>query len=220
MRDYQWEFIEFAISSQVLVFGDFELKSGRRSPYFFNAGKFNNGSDLLLLGQFYAKALLNSKLEYDVLFGPAYKGIPLVCALAMSLPEKNDFAFNRKEVKDHGEGGSFVGTPLRGKVVVIDDVITAVRFIILILQGTAIRESAEMIEKENATISGVLIAIDRQEKGNNTQVSAVQQVSKDLGIPVISIITISDVIEYLRGKDGIYEPELQDMENYRREWGI
>lgn len=127
MKEYQREFIQFAIDSQVLIFGSFELKSGRRSPYFFNAGKFNNGSTLVKLGQFYAKALLDSGLEYDVLFGPAYKGIPLVCALAMSLSENNSFAFNRKEAKDHGEGGIFVGTPLAGKVVVIDDVITAVR---------------------------------------------------------------------------------------------
>lgn len=127
MKDYQRDFIQFAIDSQVLIFGSFELKSGRRSPYFFNAGKFSNGSTLVKLGQFYAKALIDSGLEYDVLFGPAYKGIPLVCALAMSLPENNAFAFNRKEAKDHGEGGLFVGTSLAGKIVVVDDVITAVR---------------------------------------------------------------------------------------------
>jgi orotate phosphoribosyltransferase len=127
MKDYQREFIQFAIDSKVLIFGSFELKSGRKSPYFFNAGKFNNGSILYKLGQFYANALQDSGMEYDVLFGPAYKGIPLVCALAMSLPTRNAFAFNRKEAKDHGEGGIFVGTPLKGKVVVIDDVITAVR---------------------------------------------------------------------------------------------
>jgi orotate phosphoribosyltransferase len=128
MKDYQREFIQFAIDSEVLIFGNFELKSGRKSPYFFNAGKFNNGSTLYKLGQFYAKALQDSGLQYDVLFGPAYKGIPLVCALSMSLPTKNAFAFNRKEAKDHGEGGIFVGTPLKGNIVVIDDVITAVSY--------------------------------------------------------------------------------------------
>ena len=219
MKDYQREFIEFAISQKVLIFGSFELKSKRKSPYFFNAGEFNSGSTLVKLGRFYANALIDSGLDWDVLFGPAYKGIPLVCALAMSLPDHNKFAFNRKEVKDHGEGGSFVGSPLIGKVVVIDDVITAVSLLNL-HKGTAIRESASMIQKQNAELAGVLIAIDREEMGANTNLSAVQQVSNDLKVPVVSIVSISHVIEYLREQGQIYQKEVMDMENYRKEWGI
>lgn len=193
MQEYQQEFIRYAIECQVLRFGDFTLKSGRRSPYFFNTGLFDSGARLDRLGQFYADALLASGVAVDVLYGSAYKGIPLACATAIALARKTrreiPFAFNRKEAKDHGEGGSLVGAPLRGQVLILDDVITA---------GTSVRESVALIRAAGATPCGVLIALDRQEKGQGER-SAVDEVAAQFGTPVHSIITLSHIIEYLEG---------------------
>ncbi|KAI8925358.1 phosphoribosyltransferase-like protein [Entophlyctis helioformis] len=214
MKDYQRKFIEFAIANKVLTFGSFKLKSGRTSPYFFNAGLFATGEALSQLGTFYAAALQDSKLQYDVLFGPAYKGIPLVSSLVVALSTQHGvnapFAFNRKEKKDHGEGGVIVGSPLRGDVVVIDDVITA---------GTAIRESVAIIQAEGAKLKGVLIALDRQEKGAGTDRSAIQQVEDEFGVPVVCIVKLTDVIEYLEQTGGS-EQALNDIRAYRAEWGV
>ncbi|KAJ3189186.1 hypothetical protein HDU85_002811 [Gaertneriomyces sp. JEL0708] len=214
MKQYQREFIEFAIKNKVLTFGSFTLKSGRTSPYFFNAGLFNTGNALATLGTFYAAALKDSQLPYDVLFGPAYKGIPLVSSLAIALATKYDteapYSFNRKEKKDHGEGGSIVGSALKGKIVVVDDVITA---------GTAIRESFAIIKGEGASLSGVLIALDRQEKGTGTDLSAIQQVEKEYGVPVVSIVTLGDVLEYLQEVGG-FNTAVAGIQAYREEWGI
>ncbi|MCK7544566.1 orotate phosphoribosyltransferase [Marinobacter bryozoorum] len=193
MHDYQRDFIEFAIHRDVLRFGEFTLKSGRTSPYFFNAGLFNSGNDLLRLGEAYAAALTRSGLDYDMIFGPAYKGIPLATTTAMTLASQGDsrpWAFNRKEAKDHGEGGNIVGAPLNGRVLIIDDVITA---------GTAIRESMAIIEAAGATPAGVLIALDRQERGQG-ELSAIQEVEQSYGIPVISIIRLEQVLEYLQAR--------------------
>ena len=191
MKDYQREFIEFALAKQVLRFGEFTLKSGRTSPYFFNAGLFNTGRDLARLGRFYAAALQDSKIEYNLLFGPAYKGIPIATTTAVALADSYDidmpYCFNRKEAKKHGEGGSLVGSALEGKVMLVDDVITA---------GTAIRESMEIIQAHGAELSGVLIALDRQEKGQ-AELSAIQEVERDFNTKVISIVTLADVISYL-----------------------
>ncbi|TPX59979.1 orotate phosphoribosyltransferase [Spizellomyces sp. 'palustris'] len=190
------------------------VQSGRTSPYFFNAGLFNTGEALAQLGTYYAAALQDSNLPYDVLFGPAYKGIPLVSSLAVALFREYGidapYSFNRKEKKDHGEGGSIVGSPLRGKVVVIDDVITA---------GTAIRESFTIIKGEGANLSGVLIALDRQEKGTGTDLSAIQQVEKEYGVPVVSIVSLAQVVEYLEEVGG-QEQAIQDIRVYRQQWGI
>ncbi|KND04857.1 orotate phosphoribosyltransferase [Spizellomyces punctatus DAOM BR117] len=214
MKQYQRDFIAFAIKHKVLTFGSFTLKSGRTSPYFFNAGLFNTGEALAQLGTYYAAALQDSNLPYDVLFGPAYKGIPLVSSLAVALFREHGvdapYSFNRKEKKDHGEGGSIVGSPLRGKVVVIDDVITA---------GTAIRESFTIIKGEGANLSGVLIALDRQEKGTGTDLSAIQQVEKEYGVPVVSIVSLAQVVEYLEEVGG-QEQAIQDIKVYRQQWGI
>ena len=173
MKDYQREFIEFALTKKVLRFGEFTLKSGRTSPYFFNAGLFNTGRDLARLGRFYAQALADSTIEFDLLFGPAYKGIPIATTTAVALADHHDmdipYCFNRKEAKKHGEGGSLVGSPLEGKIMLVDDVITA---------GTAIRESMEIIKTHGAELSGVLIALDRQEKGQG-ELSAIQEVERD-----------------------------------------
>ncbi|KAJ3147996.1 hypothetical protein HDU89_005070 [Geranomyces variabilis] len=214
MKPYQKEFITFAITHKVLTFGSFSLKSGRTSPYFFNAGLFNTGEALAEIGRFYAAALQDSGLPFDVLFGPAYKGIPLVASLVIALNnefKKNaPYAFNRKEKKDHGEGGSIVGSPLKGQIVVVDDVITA---------GTAIRESVGIIQGEGAKLSGVLIALDRREKGTGVEVSAIQQVEKEYGVPVVAIVTLDHVLEYLKEAGG-YEKEVEDITAYRRQWGI
>eukprot|EP00842_Homolaphlyctis_polyrhiza_P003745 jgi/Hompol1/4371/HPOL_003512-RA len=214
MKQYQRDFIDFAIEYGVLKFGTFTLKSGRTSPYFFNAGQFATGAALAKLGAFYAAALSDSKLQYDVLFGPAYKGIPLVASVAVALATQHGvdapYSFNRKEKKDHGEGGSIVGSKLQGKVVVIDDVITA---------GTAIRESFAIIKAEGAALSGVVIAIDRMEKGLDTDKSAIQQVREEYGIPVIAIITFANVIEYLEEK-GTFAAELAAAKAYRDQWGV
>ena len=213
MQDYKKHFIRLAIQYQVLRFGEFTLKSGRVSPYFFNAGLFNTGHALSELGKSYAAALVAQQLDYDVLFGPAYKGIPLVATLAVALSVSHGidkpYAFNRKEVKDHGEGGSIVGAVLKGKVLIVDDVITA---------GTAIREAVDIIRAQGGTASAVLIALDRQEKGK-AEKSAVQEVQDDYGIAVHSIITMSDLIDYLES-DEQFKDHLAAMKAYREEYGI
>lgn len=213
MKAYQREFIELAMKKQVLKFGEFTLKSGRKSPYFFNAGLFNTGRNLALVGRFYAQALKESAIECDVLFGPAYKGIPIATTTAVALAEHHDvdmpYCFNRKEAKDHGEGGTLVGSPLQGRVVVVDDVITA---------GTAIRESMEIIKQHNATLNGVLLCLDRQEKGKG-EISAVQEVERDYHCKVYSIITMSDLIAYLAEREDMQQ-HLIAMKAYRQQYGI
>ncbi|MDY4382877.1 orotate phosphoribosyltransferase [Pectobacterium brasiliense] len=213
MKAYQRQFIEFALSKQVLKFGEFTLKSGRISPYFFNAGLFNTGRDLALLGRFYAAALVDSGVAFDLLFGPAYKGIPIATTAAVALAEHHDrdlpYCFNRKEAKDHGEGGSLVGSPLQGRVMLVDDVITA---------GTAIRESMEIIGAHGATLAGVMIALDRQERGR-AELSAIQEVERDYQCKVISIITLTDLIAYLAEKPEM-AAHLDAVKAYREQYGI
>ncbi|MBD8164856.1 orotate phosphoribosyltransferase [Erwinia persicina] len=213
MKAWQRQFIEFAINKQVLKFGEFTLKSGRKSPYFFNAGLFNTGRDLALLGRFYAQALVDSGIDFDLVFGPAYKGIPIATTTVVALADHHDrdvpYCFNRKEAKAHGEGGTLVGSPLQGKIMLVDDVITA---------GTAIRESMEIIAAHQATLAGVLISLDRQERGQG-DISAIQEVERDYGCKVISIITLKDLITYLEA-----QPEMADhlvsVRAYRSEFGI
>lgn len=214
LADYKRDFIEFALSEGVLRFGDFTLKSGRTSPYFFNAGEFKTGSSLARLGEYYAHALVASELEVEGLFGPAYKGIPLVVATAISMSQcyQRDlpYTFNRKEVKDHGEGGTLVGAPLIGKTVIVDDVITA---------GTAIREvMAIFAEQSAATAVGVMVAIDRQEKGKG-DLSAIQEVERDYGVAIISVVNLDDIVLYLREKNS-YDQELEQIGSYRKQFGI
>ncbi|WMC10698.1 orotate phosphoribosyltransferase [Oceanimonas pelagia] len=213
MKAYQREFIEFAMSKQVLKFGEFTLKSGRKSPYFFNAGLFNSGRDLARLGRFYAAALVDAGVQYDVLFGPAYKGIPIASATAVQLAEVHDqdvpYCFNRKEAKDHGEGGNLVGSPLAGRIMLVDDVITA---------GTAIRESMDIIQANGAELAGVLIALDRQEKGKG-ELSAIQEVERDYQAQVTAIITLADLIEYLSEQPAMAE-HLERVRAYREQYGI
>ncbi|WP_282110994.1 orotate phosphoribosyltransferase [Shewanella algicola] len=213
MKAYQREFIEFALARQVLRFGEFTLKSGRTSPYFFNAGLFNTGKDLARLGRFYAAALMDAGIEFDLLFGPAYKGIPIATTTAVALCDHHDvdipYCFNRKEAKTHGEGGNLVGSELKGKVMLVDDVITA---------GTAIRESMEIINAHNAQLAGVLIALDRQEKGK-AELSAIQEVERDFGCQIVSIIKLADLISYLSEKPGM-EAELASVSAYREQYGI
>ncbi|AKF49069.1 orotate phosphoribosyltransferase [Pseudomonas syringae pv. aptata] len=213
MQAYQRDFIRFAIDRGVLRFGEFTLKSGRTSPYFFNAGLFNTGSALAQLGRFYAAAVVESGIAFDVLFGPAYKGIPLASATAVALAEHHDrdlpWCFNRKEAKAHGEGGSLVGSPLAGNVLIIDDVITA---------GTAIREVMQIIKDQNATAAGVLIALNRQERGNG-ELSAIQEVERDFGIPVVSIVSLNQVLEFL-ADDPQLKQHLPAVEAYRAQFGI
>ncbi len=213
MQEYQRAFIEFAIESDVLRFGEFTLKSGRVSPYFFNAGLFNDGVTLARLGQFYAAAIQNSGLEFDTLFGPAYKGIPLASATAIALAEQHErnvpYCFNRKEAKTHGEGGNIVGAPLNGQVLIIDDVITA---------GTAIREAMNIIDAAGAKASGVVIALDRQERGKGEQ-SAIQEVEANFDIKVISIINLNELLQYLQDKPEM-KVHLQAIRAYRKEYGV
>ncbi|AKT28051.1 orotate phosphoribosyltransferase [Pseudomonas syringae pv. actinidiae] len=213
MQAYQRDFIRFAIDRGVLRFGEFTLKSGRTSPYFFNAGLFNTGSALAQLGRFYAAAVVESGIRFDVLFGPAYKGIPLASATAVALAEHHDrdlpWCFNRKEAKAHGEGGSLVGSPLAGNVLIIDDVITA---------GTAIREVMQIIKDQDATAAGVLIALNRQERGNG-ELSAIQEVERDFGIPVVSIVSLNQVLEFL-ADDAQLKQHLPAVEAYRAQYGI
>ncbi|ELL1565748.1 orotate phosphoribosyltransferase [Vibrio metoecus] len=213
MKAYQREFIEFALEKQVLKFGEFTLKSGRKSPYFFNAGLFNTGRDLARLGRFYAAALVDSGIEFDVLFGPAYKGIPIATTTAVALADHHDvdtpYCFNRKEAKNHGEGGNLVGSKLEGRIMLVDDVITA---------GTAIRESMELIQANKADLAGVLVAIDRQEKGKG-ELSAIQEVERDFGCAVISIVSLTDLITYLEQQGGNAE-HLEAVKAYRAQYGI
>lgn len=213
MREYQREFIEFALNQGVLRFGSFTLKSGRQSPYFFNAGLFNTGKRLAALGQFYAAAMMDNQLDADVLFGPAYKGIPIASATAVQLSEHFGrdipWCFNRKEVKDHGEGGLIVGSALAGRVLIIDDVITA---------GTAIREVMTLVKEMRATAVGVLVAVDRQERGNGL-LSAIQEVERDFDIPVVSIIKFEEIIAYIE-QTGQYAEHLDAMRAYREQYGV
>mgnify|MGYP000110771585 CR=1 FL=1 len=214
MHEYQREFIRFALDRQVLRFGEFTLKSGRVSPYFFNAGLFNDGTALGRLGRYYAQAFVHSGLEdVDVIFGPAYKGIPLAAVTAVSLAESFDrnlpYCFNRKEAKDHGEGGSLVGAPLNGRVLIIDDVMTA---------GTAVREVMQIIEAAGARPAAVMIALDRQERGQG-ELSAVQEVERDFGIPVISIVSLTQLLGFLQ-EDAELRHHLPAVEAYRAQYGI
>ncbi|OED69597.1 orotate phosphoribosyltransferase [Vibrio tasmaniensis ZS-17] len=213
MKAYQREFIEFALEKEVLKFGEFTLKSGRKSPYFFNAGLFNTGRDLARLGRFYAAALADSGIEFDVLFGPAYKGIPIATTTAVALADHHDvdtpYCFNRKEAKNHGEGGNLVGSELEGRIMLVDDVITA---------GTAIRESMEIIQANGADLAGVLVAIDRQEKGKG-ELSAIQEVERDFGCAIISIVSLTDLVTFLEEK-GTDAEHLESVKAYRAQYGI
>jgi orotate phosphoribosyltransferase len=213
MLDYQQQFIEYALTCEVLKFGQFQLKSGRISPYFFNTGLFNTGAKLDKLGHFYAQALTTAAIKMDMLYGPAYKGIPLVSTTAMAYARltSNDiaFAFNRKEIKTHGEGGRLIGSPLRGKVVMVDDVITA---------GTSVRESVDVITQANAVLAGVVIALDRQEKGQNT-LSATQEVTKQFNIPVVAIICLANIVEFLEIHDKNTQ-QLTLIKTYQQHYGI
>lgn len=213
MQKYQREFIELAIEQGVLCFGEYTLKSGRVSPYFFNAGKFQSGASLAALGRFYADALEQSGVPYDVVFGPAYKGIPLAATTAVALADHHNkdvpYCFNRKEAKDHGEGGVLVGAPLEGKVLIVDDVITA---------GTAVREVMSIIAQAGAKPAAVLIGLNRQEKGQG-ELSAIQEVERDYGIPVVSIVSLGDIIDYLQEKGS--DTELVDkIRRYRQTYGV
>ncbi len=213
MQEYQREFIDFALNTGVLRFGEFTLKSGRISPYFFNAGLFNSGSSLARLGRFYAQAIVDSGIEFDLLYGPAYKGIPLAAVTAAALFDQHGidipYAFNRKEAKDHGEGGSIVGHALEGRIAIIDDVITA---------GTAIRESMEIIASQGATPAAVFIALDRQERGQG-ELSAIQEVERDYGMPVAAITRLEHLIAYLGQQSGS-GADLERITRYRSEYGI
>ena len=211
MHDYQRDFIDFALQVGVLRFGEFTLKSGRQSPYFFNAGLFNSGRALARLGRYYAQAIVDSGIAFDVLFGPAYKGITLAAATAVALAQMGHnvpFSYNRKEAKDHGEGGSIVGAPLAGRVLIIDDVISA---------GTSVRESEAMIRAAGAVPAGVLIALDRQERGLG-ELSAAQEVSRNHGMPVTAIATLDDVLATLRGRADLHD-RIAAIEEYRRQYG-
>lgn len=213
MIDSKKTFIDLAITRQALKFGEFTLKSGRLSPYFFNAGYFNQGDDLAVLGNCYAQTLVSAGAEFDILFGPAYKGIPLATATAVALSQQHQrntaVCFNRKEAKDHGEGGNLIGAPLQGKVMIVDDVITA---------GTAIRESIEIIQQAGAEPAGVLIALDRQEKGQS-DLSAIQEVEKEYNLPVYAIITLADLQKYISENQQLAQ-YVQSMSNYRETYGI
>ncbi len=213
MQDYQQRFLDFALDSEVLRFGEFTLKSGRISPYFFNAGLFNSGASLARLGRFYAQAIVDSGIEFDLLFGPAYKGIPLAAVTAAALYDQHDmdipYAFNRKEAKDHGEGGSIVGHPMQGRILIIDDVITA---------GTAVRESMQLISALGAEPAGVVIALDRQERGQGER-SAIQEVEQDYRIPVAAIVRLAELVEYLEGRNGNGQ-DLKRIRDYRDRYGV
>lgn len=213
MQGYKHDFIEFCLSRDVLKFGDFTLKSGRQSPYFFNAGLFNTGRDLAKLGEYYAQAIHASSIAFDVLFGPAYKGIPIATTVAVALANQFDLdkpcCFNRKEAKDHGEGGNLIGSGLFGKILLVDDVITA---------GTAIRESMEIINANHAQLAGVLIALNRKEKGKG-ELSAIQEVERDYHCQVFSIIDFDDLLHYLEQSEQ-YAPFLPKMHAYRQQYGV
>ena len=212
MKEYQQQFIDAAIANGVLSFGEFTLKSGRSSPYFFNAGRFDNGMALDLLGRSYAAALIDAGIEFDMLFGPAYKGIPLASVTSMALARdytvNTPVCFNRKEAKDHGEGGTLIGAPLAGKVVIVDDVITA---------GTAVREVLATIANSPAHAAAILIGLDRQERGSG-QLSAIQEIEQTFGIPVVSIIKLDDVLVYLQQHRDHHT--LEKVAQYRRDYGV
>ena len=213
MKPFQKDFLDFAIQQNVLKFGEFTLKSGRTSPYFFNAGLFQTGSALSKLSHFYAQAIIESGLQFDMIFGPAYKGIPLVSTIAMALYEQHGidypYAFNRKEAKTHGEGGNIVGAPLQGKVLIVDDVITA---------GTAIREAADIVAEHGAELAGVAISLDRQEKGQG-ELSAVQEVQESYNIDVINIVSLPDVIKHVSETMGD-TTVLTSVQKYREQYGV
>ena len=213
MEQYKRDFIEFALSRNVLKFGEFTLKSGRKSPYFFNAGLFNTGADLARLGEFYASAIQASAVDFDVVFGPAYKGIPIGTSVSVALFNRygidKPVCFNRKEVKDHGEGGNLIGSPLQGKILLVDDVITA---------GTAIRESMELISTNKAELAAVLIALNRKERGKG-ELSAIQEVERDYQCQVLSIIDLDDLMQFIE-QDPRYSSHLPEMRAYRAEFGV
>ncbi len=214
MQSYNKHFIQFALEQGALKFGEFTLKSGRKSPYFFNAGLFNTGESLALLAGFYAQVIKEKNLEFDMVFGPAYKGIPLACATSIALAANyavdKPFAFNRKEAKNHGEGGNVVGADLRGNVLLIDDVITA---------GTAIGECMPLIEKAGATLSHILIALDRQERGQGSR-SAIAEIAQKYQVQIHSIITLEDLMNYLHEHDELDKNILSRFEAYRKEYGV
>ena len=213
MEQYKRDFIEFALSRNVLKFGEFTLKSGRKSPYFFNAGLFNTGAGLARLGEFYAAAIQASAVDFDVVFGPAYKGIPIGTSVSVALFNRysidKSVCFNRKEVKDHGEGGNLIGSPLQGKILLVDDVITA---------GTAIRESMELISANKAELAAVLIALNRKERGKG-ELSAIQEVERDYQCQVLSIIDLDDLMQFIE-QDPRYSSHLPEMRAYRAEFGV
>jgi orotate phosphoribosyltransferase len=218
MQDYQLKFIDLALSREALLFGNFKLKSGRESPYFFDAGLFSDGASAALLGQCYAAAIVHAGVEFDMVFGPAYKGIPLATSLVIALSEHHGrdvpYAFNRKEAKDHGEGGTVVGSPLRGRVLIVDDVITA---------GTAVRESLQIIRNAGAQPVAVALALDRQERGQGTG-SAVQEIQSQHGLTCVSVITLTELIETLAqppdGRARISAEQLTSLRNYRQRYGV
>ncbi len=214
LPEYKKRFIEFALEQEALRFGEFELKSGRKSPYFFNAGEFKTGGALARLGSYYAEALISSGLKVDCLFGPAYKGIPLAAATSIAMAKEYQvempYVFNRKEAKDYGEGGTLVGATIKGQVVIVDDVITA---------GTAIREVMSLLDSyPNAQATAVIVAIDRQEKGKG-ELSAIQEVERDFGLVVLSVLSLDDIVAYLSRQPGC-ERELSSIEDYRVKYGI
>ncbi|RJQ47513.1 MAG: orotate phosphoribosyltransferase [Gammaproteobacteria bacterium] len=213
MQDYQREFLDFTLRIGVLRFGEFTLKSGRVSPYFFNSGLFNSGASLARLGRYYASALVDSGVAYDMLFGPAYKGIPLVAALGIALADHHGrdapYAFNRKEVKRHGEGGVIVGAPLAGRVLIVDDVISA---------GASVAESVQIIRQTGAEPAGVLIALDRQERGKG-DLSAVQEVQRNYAMPVLSIVKLDTLLSYAAQKPEV-QPHLEAIRAYRARYGV
>jgi orotate phosphoribosyltransferase len=212
MPNFRLDFIRFAVQQKVLCFGEFKTKAGRLSPYFFNAGLFNDGASLRNLSQFYAQAILASEVPFDMLFGPAYKGIPLAAGTAIALAEQGNnvpYCYNRKEAKDHGEGGTTVGAPLQGRVLIIDDVISA---------GTSVRESIELIRAAGAQPCGVVIALDRMERGQE-ELSAAQEVQRSYGIPVVSIATLDDLLGYLHSETGMVQ-NLATVQTYRDRYGV
>ena len=213
MQPYQRQFLQLAIQKQVLRFGEFTLKSGRLSPYFFNAGLFDDGQSLLTVSQCYADRITDSGINFDMLFGPAYKGIPLATGVSMCLAQRNlnvPVAFNRKEAKDHGEGGTLIGAPLKGRVLIIDDVITV---------GTAIRESIDRIQQAGAEVAGIIIALDRQEKGKDSEFSASQEIQRQFGFPVHSIIGLNDLLEFSENNNQLAQYR-EALQNYRGSYGV
>lgn len=213
MQLYQRKFIEMCLAYKVLSFGEFTLKSGRISPYFFNAGALNTGASLAALGRYYAEAIVNADLSFDMLFGPAYKGIPLMCATAVALAADHNrnygIAFNRKEAKDHGEGGIIVGQALTGRVLIIDDVITA---------GTAVRQSIDLIHAAKASPAGIIVAMDRQEKGTS-DISSIQEIEKNYAIPVVSLFKLDDLLEFVK-EHAEFQAYMPALQHYRKQYGV